>query len=137
MELCKYYLGVNNEDYGHVEPDTGYLTLDHGEECEIEAVPYRGYEFVRWSDGRTENPRTIVAVKQIELTAMFHSTETEEFWMEERRCSIQGNGTELHYGDEIEVTVTPDNGFHFVGWSDDMANTNPTRRFVEIEPDDD
>lgn len=48
----------------------------------------------------------------------------------ERRCSIQGNGTELHYGDEIEVTVTPDNGFHFVGWSDDMANTNPTRRFV-------
>ena len=32
--------------------------------------------------------------------------------------------------DEIEVTVTPDNGFHFVGWSDDMANTNPTRRFV-------
>ena len=124
------YLGVNNEDYGRVEPDTGYVTFDHAEEVEIEAVPFRGYEFVRWSDGRTENPRTIVAVKQIELTAIFHSIETEEFWMEERRCSIQGNGTELHYGDEIEVTVIPDNGFHFVGWSDDMTNTNPVRRFV-------
>ena len=127
------YLGVNNEDYGRVEPDTGYVTFDHGEEAEIEAVPYRGYEFVRWSDGRTENPRTIVAVKQIELTAIFHSVETEEFWMEERRCSIQGNGTELHYGDEIQVTVIPDNGFHFVGWSDDMTNTNPVRRFLFTE----
>ena len=127
------YLGVNNEDYGRVEPDTGYVTYDHGEEAEIEAVPFRGYEFVRWSDGRTENPRTIVAVKQIELTALFHSVETEEFWMEERRCSIQGNGTELHYGDEIEVTVVPDNGFHFVGWSDDMSNTNPVRKFLFTE----
>ena len=124
------YLGTNNEDYGRVEPDTGYVTFDHGEECEIEAVPFRGYEFVRWSDGRTENPRTIVVVKQLELTAIFHSVETEEFWLEERRCSILGNGTELHYGDEIEVTVIPDNGFHFVGWSDDMTNTNPVRRFL-------
>ena len=55
------------------------------------------------------------------------------FLVSERRCSIEGNGTELHYGDEIEVTFTPDNGFHFVGWSDDMANTNPTRRFVMTE----
>ncbi len=127
------HLGTNNEDYGRVDPDTGYVNFDHGEECEIEAVPFQGYEFVRWSDGRTENPRTIVAVKPIELTAIFHSIETEEFWLEERRCSIQGNGTDLHYGDEIEVTVTPDNGFHFVGWSDDMTNTNPTRRFVMTE----
>ena len=127
------YLGVNNDDYGRVEPDTGYVTFDHAEEVEILAVPFRGYEFVRWSDGRTDNPRTIVAVKPIELTAIFHSVETEEFWLEERRCSIQGNGTELHYGDEIEVTVTPDNGFHFVGWSDDMTNTNPVRRFVMTE----
>ena len=47
------HLGVNDEDYGRVEPDTGYVTFDHGEECEIEAVPFQGYEFVRWSDGRT------------------------------------------------------------------------------------
>ena len=59
------YLGTNNEDYGRVDPDTGYVTFDHG--------------------------------------------------------------------DDIEVTVTPDNGFHFVGWSDDMANTNPVRRFVMTE----
>lgn len=85
---------MNDEDYGRVEPDTGYVTFDHGEECEIEAVPFQGYEFVRWSDGRTENPRTIVAVKPIELTAIFHSIETEEFWLEERRCTIEGNGTD-------------------------------------------
>ena len=33
----------------------------------------------------------------------------------------------------IPLGVTPDNGFHFVGWSDDMANTNPVRRFVMTE----
>ena len=74
--------GLCYVSYGRVDPDTGYVTFDHGEECEIEAVPFQGYEFVRWSDGRTENPRTIVAVKQFELTAIFHSVRTEEFWFQ-------------------------------------------------------
>ena len=34
-----------------------------------------------------------VAVKQFELTAIFHSVRTEEFWLEERRCSIEGIGS--------------------------------------------
>ena len=127
------HFGVNNDEYGRIDPESGDLYFDHGEEVEIEAVPFRGYEFVRWSDGRTERTRTLVIVKEISLTAIFHSVETEEFYLEDQHCSIQGNGTELHYGDEIEVTVVPDNGYHFVGWSDDMTNTNPVRRFLLTE----
>ncbi len=40
----------------------------------------------------TQGTDPFVAVKQFELTAIFHSVRTEEFWLEERRCSIEGNG---------------------------------------------
>ena len=127
------HFDVNNDEYGRIDPEGGELYLDHGEEIELEAVPFNGYEFVRWSDGRMERTRTLVIVKEMNLTAIFHSIETEEFYLYDQHCSIQGNGTVLHYGDEIEVTVVPDNGFHFVGWSDDMSNTNPVRTFLLTE----
>ena len=124
---------VNNEEYGYINPESGELYYDHGDEVEIEAVPYSGYEFVRWSDGRTQSPRTLVVVKEINLTAIFRSIRTEEFYIVDRFCTVQGNGTVMHYGEEIELTVVPDDGFHFVGWSDDMTNTNPVRRIVLTE----
>ena len=38
----------------------------------LEAYPsYERYEFERWSDGNTENPRTIIIDRDIELTAYF------------------------------------------------------------------
>ena len=47
---------------------------------EIEAKPFEGYEFVKWSDDNTENPRTIYVTNDTTITAEFKvatSTPTE------------------------------------------------------------
>lgn len=47
-----------------------------GTELTITAVPADGYEFVQWSDGVTENPRSITVEdgKNINITAVFKNT---------------------------------------------------------------
>jgi hypothetical protein len=37
----------------------------------IEATANKGYRFVRWDDGDTDNPRTVTVTKDITYTAMF------------------------------------------------------------------
>jgi hypothetical protein len=37
------------------------------------ATPYSGYHFLRWSDGNTQNPRYLAAVRDSSFTAIFVS----------------------------------------------------------------
>ena len=46
-------------------------------QVKILAIPNAGYIFVKWSDGSTENPRTIVASGDLEFTAVFEVDETQ------------------------------------------------------------
>ena len=60
-------------DYNPIE---GYVNQTGvPDECDptttIVAIPNSGYEFVRWSDGVTENPRTITLAGDISLSAFF------------------------------------------------------------------
>ena len=51
-----------------------------GTELTITAVPAEGYEFVEWSDGKTENPYllTVVDKQNISITACFQSKPQEQ-----------------------------------------------------------
>lgn len=40
-------------------------------EVVLEATPNYGYQFVKWSDGKTNNPRTIIVTQDISLAAEF------------------------------------------------------------------
>ena len=58
-----------NENYGSVQATNGnyeYLT-----ELNISATPKDGYHFVQWSDGNTDNPRTIILSQDTSFTAEF------------------------------------------------------------------
>lgn len=44
----------------------------------LEAVANKGFKFVRWSDGNTDNPREITATENIVLRAVFEETIIEE-----------------------------------------------------------
>ena len=61
-------LTSNNPEWGSVRGGGEY---PYSSEVEIVAVPNTNYHFVEWSDGSTENPRTIAIVEDIELTAEF------------------------------------------------------------------
>ena len=91
--LYKRVEGWNNfKNYEEVVPmvtvmsndeKMGVVVLDRQTTCdnptgEIEAMPRLGYEFVKWSDESTENPRVVaVEDKDITLTAIFQKVGTD------------------------------------------------------------
>lgn len=58
----------NNDAWGTV---TGTGTYADGSEAVLTATPNAGYEFEKWQDGNTENPRTITVNADATYTAHF------------------------------------------------------------------
>ena len=50
---------------------TGGGTYSSGTTIELNAIPYAGYEFLKWSDGVTDNPRTVSVTNNLSYTAQF------------------------------------------------------------------
>lgn len=65
-----YELSVSSES-----PAKGWTTdgcaYEHGAQVMIYAHPVAGFEFSRWSDGNTDNPRFITITGEVNLTAQF------------------------------------------------------------------
>ena len=124
------YWNPNVYGFGTIESETDCGTYDRGDEVELTAVPRdSNYEFVRWSDGNTQNPRTLVANRDYDLLAEFrHKTETKNLTVDANYGQTTGSGT-YHLGDLVEISVTPDEGFHMVHWDDDEDQTALIRRF--------
>ena len=57
---------------GHV---TGSGTYNYGTIVTVTAIPSMGYEFVRWSDGKTDNPRQITVTEDVDIQAYFQLPE--------------------------------------------------------------
>ena len=64
---------VNIEGAGSV---TGVGTFHYGNVATLEAINTTCYHFTQWSDGITDNPRTIIVDKDSTLTAMFERNDT-------------------------------------------------------------
>ena len=56
----------------------GAGTYAEGSIATIAAIPADDYEFVKWSDGVTDNPREIVVNQDIVLAAFFNTTGVDE-----------------------------------------------------------
>ena len=121
---------VNIYNFGDIESDQEPGTFDRGDEVVLTAVPANGnIEFVRWSDGNTDNPRTLVANRDYDLVAEFHhKTQTKQLSVDAYYGETTGSGT-YHIGDRVDITLTPYEGFHLVHWDDDESETSLTRSF--------
>ena len=101
----------------------GSAKYAHGANATIMVIPNEGYKFDRWSDGNTDNPRTIVVTQNVILHAVclnviYNVTLTAE------NGTFIGAG-EYGHGTEATITAVPNEGYHFVRWSD--GNINATR----------
>ena len=109
-------LQANNDQWGEVMGAGLYA-----QEATITATPNDGYTFMRWSDGNTDNPRTIQVTSDTTLTA--------EFDVDTRRLVtfVDWDGTVLS-----SVKVTPGEaatapadptreGYTFIGWDKDFS----------------
>ena len=68
----QFRLNITFDDTkGWVNYYGGEFLLEYLTEIQLEATPHETYEFERWSDGNTDNPRTMIIDRDIELTAYF------------------------------------------------------------------
>ena len=113
---------------GTVTPEI--QTIDYGNDAaEIIATPEQGYHFLKWDDGKIDNPRIFQNVtSDITITAIFEinpSTVTVT-------ATSNGNGTvtpeiqTVDYGkDSAAISAVPAEHYHFVQWND--GNTDNPR----------
>ena len=84
-----------------------------------------GYHFTQWSDGNTDNPRTITLTQDTSFTAQFTKNQYTINVVPSHtdRGSVTGGGM-VDYLDSVTVTATANYGYHFTQWSDESTD-NP------------
>ena len=102
------------------------LEMDCGDTYEVLAVADEGWQFVRWSDGETANPRTVTATANAAYTAVFAVKSYAVTF-------VNYDGTELQNGEVAYGTMPQYNGniptkpadaqytFTFAGWDKDIV----------------
>ncbi len=99
------------------------------DDMSLNATPDYGYHFMQWSDGNTDNPRTIELTQDTTFTAEFaKNTYTISTTSANPEWGTTAGGKSALYLDEVEISATPNYGYHFVQWSD--YNTEPIRTIV-------
>ncbi len=125
---CNYTvtLSVNNSSMGSV---SGGGTYPQGATVTISATANSGYHFDHWSDGNTQNPRSITVTGNISLTAYFEANPITQYTItvnsnNATMGSASGGGT-FNGGTTTTITATANNGYHFTHWQD--GNTSNPR----------
>ena len=119
-----YSVQVTAAQGGTVEGQNG--EYKEGETVVFTAIPAEGYCFSQWSDGKTDNPRTInVRTNDISLTAIFIGISV---------TATEGGTVETQKdGQTFVFTATPADGYYFTQWSDGNTD-NP--RTINVGKDD-
>ena len=100
---------------------------------EITAVPEPHYHFVRWSDGNTDNPRTVTILEAIQLTAIFAIDQhTITVLSANGTMGTVSGGDTYDYGTEVTISAEALAGYEFVSWNDGNTD-NP--RIITVERD--
>ena len=114
-------VGVNDSIMGTAKVDENTMCGN-----QISATANYGYHFVKWSDGKTNNPRALVLTQDTILTAEFAPNQYQISLATDNSemGSVQGAGT-YDYLTEIEISATANYGYHFTQWND--GNTDNPR----------
>ena len=128
-------LSVNDFDMGHIILPSGITlgenSVAYGQTVTLKAVPAKHHHFVSWSDHNIDNPRTITITSDITLTAEFAINEYTITLTSDANGVVDGSGV-YPYGATVTLTATPNEGYHFVQWSD--GNTDNPRQ-VQVTGD--
>ena len=112
----------NNPLYGWVD---GHDIYKNGDTATLSVHAYDGYEFVRWSDGNTDNPRNVVISSDTTLIAEYAVNKHYiSVSCDEQQGSIEGSSGYYDYGSGLSFTAIPNEGYYFVQWSDSVTD-NP------------
>ena len=104
----------------------GSGTYPAGSAVEIRAYPNTYARFVKWDDGNTQNPRTVIVNSNLEFVAEFESIQSYTITVESadpERGSAYGGGV-YNDGETVEISAVAFEGYTFEKWNDNNTQ-NP------------
>lgn len=98
----------------------------------LTAVETYGYHFTQWSDGVTDNPRTITVQNSATYTAQFEiNSYIITVQSSDPAIGTASGGGSFNYLTPVYITANPNPGYHFTQWSD--GNTDNPRLISVIQ----
>ena len=108
---------------------TGGGTYNEGTTAKLTATPAEGYHFVKWTESQqpdvTTNPISFTVQGDRALTAHFELNQYEVTASVSSAGGGTTTGTSTYtHGQSVTVTATPDEGYHFVNWTENGAEVS-------------
>ena len=111
---------------------TGTGSYTYNSNATLTATANYGYHFTQWSDGNTDNPRTVVVTENATYTAQFAANTYHVTALSANSIMGTVSGTnDYTYNTNATLTATANYGYHFVSWND--GNTVNPRTVVVTE----
>jgi len=112
-------------------------TVVHGSDASpVTAVSSEHHHFVNWSDGISTPDRTDRKVKgNLAMTANFAVDQYSRIYTADENGTIEGISSQKigHGSSGSKVTAVPDEGYHFVNWSDGVTTASRTDQKVTAD----
>lgn len=127
---------VTHAENGTITPDPPGGNYDSATVVTLTAIADTGYRFNGWSGDLTgsTNPYSIVMDTDKSVTALFEEIPTYTLTTNINNGSIllDPPGGIYEGGTVVTLTVVPDEGFDFIGWSGDLSWAyNPTTLYMD------
>ena len=114
--------------------DMGSVVITQEPSCDdnksvFKAVANKGYHFVQWNDGNTDNPRTVAVIQDTTLVAEFApgSEYTITATCNSQQGTVSGSGVYVE-GTPVTLTATAYEHYNFTQWTD--GNTDNPRKIT-------
>ncbi|MBO7201659.1 MAG: leucine-rich repeat domain-containing protein, partial [Bacteroidales bacterium] len=129
MQQYRVEVLSSNDTMGTV---SGSGTFDVGTEITISARPLNKYKFTGWSDGNTDNPRTVVVNSDSTFTANFAPIMqyTITVSSEDENMGLATGGGVFDEQTIISIVAAARGGYRFKEWSD--GDTNRIRELMVV-----
>ena len=131
-----YSITVQSADYSQGSARASSSQAEYLDEVTLNAYPDYGYHFAQWSDGNTDNPRTLVLTQDTIFTAQFapnqYSISTAS--SDTVRGSTSGD-TIAYYGDHVPLTAIANYGYRFDHWTGGWGFSTENPFIVQVSGD--
>jgi hypothetical protein len=128
LQTVNIIVAANDTLRGTVAGTGSYVV---GNSATLSATASAHYLFEQWSDGRTDNPRTVRAIADATYTAVFVPMQYNIILSQNNADMGMVSGSGVYsYGERVSCLAKPYPNYHFVQWSNGET-ANPYEFVVE------
>lgn len=128
LQTVNIMVAANDTLRGTVAGTGSYVV---GNNATLSATASAHYLFEQWSDGRTDNPRTVRAIADATFTAVFVPMQYNIILSQNNADMGMVSGSGVYsYGERVSCLAKPYPNYHFVQWSNGET-ANPYEFVVE------